>query len=218
VTGAGGGTGTTTIALHLAARLAASRSTCLVDHDLRWGAGPRLGLAEGHRTWRDFDGSRESLRTAAIPVSGGFRALVSPGRESADAAAAAELLDAAAAEFDCLIVDACPELLDVVLERAAAAVAVAAPTPVSARRARALIEAHPGVPWAVVTNRTGPGGETLRGGLQRIIGRPITLELPCAPVVRDAEDEPRLPGSRRSRWSARVDRLAAALGRTLEAR
>jgi hypothetical protein len=217
VTGAGGGTGATTVALHLAARFALNRPTCFLDFDLRWGAGSRLGLVSGHRTWEQFDGTPESLRLSALPVPGGFRALVSPGARPVDATAAASLLDAVAADFDCVVVDSCPELLDVVLERAAAAIAVVSCTPVSAARARMLTAAHPRPPWAIVANRTGPGGETMRAGLARIVGRPITLELPCAPALRDAEEEGRLLGSGRSRWSARIDRLAGAIDRTLAA-
>jgi hypothetical protein len=67
-------------------------------------------------------------------------------------------------------------------------------------------------PWAVVTNKLGPGGETTRAELQELLGgRPIAIELPCCPALRDAEDDARLLASDRHRWRRAVKRLAAAL-------
>jgi hypothetical protein len=74
-----------------------------------------------------------------------------------------------------------------------------------------LIDCWPQLNWLLVSNRCGPGGETTRAELQAIIGRRVALELPCAPSLRDAEDDGRLLTSRLSPWVRRVDRLAGTL-------
>jgi hypothetical protein len=196
VTSATGGAGVTSVALHLAA--AARSPACLVD--LAGGAAARLGL----------EGSGPGA-AAPVPVPGGFRLLApSPG---GDADAAAAFLEEAAAPFASVVVDVAPgPLLTTVLARCRAAVLVMTPALPAARRSRALLDAAGSVPWAVVTNRLGPGGETTRSELEGALGRRIALELPCCPALRDAEDDGGLLLSGWTRWRRAVDRLAAAVG------
>jgi hypothetical protein len=209
VTSPGGGTGVTTLAVHLASELARRGSACLVDLDTKWGAAARLGVPEDVKTWADVDDSQESLLLSAIPCFG-FRALFAP--RSSTPAAAKRVVRRAAAAFDRVVFDTPnTDLLDAALRSARIAVLVLAPTVPNARRARAMIETHPSMRWAIVANRLGPGSETTSGELQQVMGRSIAIELPCTPGLRDAEDDARLLASRVSRWSRRVARLAVAL-------
>lgn len=210
VTSPGGGTGVTTIALHLARASAQSAPTCLGDFDLEWGARHRLGLPEDALTWADTEVS-ESLLHAALPVPGGFRVLVSPGETGPPDLGA--LLEAAGAHFARIICDvgraaAVPELL----RAADTVVLVVAPSASSARRARFVLDRLTSGRIAIVTNRIGPGGEMTRGDIEGIIGRKIAIELPCDRRLRDAEDDGRLLGSHLSRWEHGLRRL----WRTLE--
>jgi hypothetical protein len=207
VTSPSGGTGATTVALHLAAAAARHFRTCYVDLDLRWGVMDRLGLPDDARTWSPTTGSGDSVVEDAIPVQGGFRALLVHDAEHGRAA-----LDAVRERFERVLVDAPVDVLSAdVLERATAGVLVIAPTVPSACRARRMLDALSGIGWAIVINRLGPGGELTRGALERIVERPIALELPCAPALRDAEDDARLVTTSLSRWRRWIDRLLYAL-------
>jgi MinD-like ATPase involved in chromosome partitioning or flagellar assembly len=207
VTSPSGGTGATSVALHLAAAAAARHRTCFIDLDLRWGVMDRLGLPDDVRTWEAGVHSSDDVVRAAIPVQGGFRALLV--HENGHGAAA---IDAARSEFERVFVDAPVEVLSAdVLERASAGVLVLSPTVPSACRARRMLDALTTVEWAVVTNRLGPGGEMTRSGLERILERSVALELPCVPALRDAEDDARLVTSSFSRWLRAIDRLFKAL-------
>lgn len=188
VTSPGGGTGVTSITLHLAAELAAhSRSTCVLDLDGEWGLRGRLGL--------DPTGQADG----PVPVVGNFRLLEGIDR-----------LDHARANFDHVIVDAPRSILDAFAGRVRDALLVMAPTPEGARRARCLLDAHPSLQWLVIANRTGRGGETTRAQLARIVERPV-VELPCCPALRDAEDDGRLVARGWSRWSRGVARIAEGI-------
>lgn len=190
VVGASGGCGATSVALHLAAE--ASGKTCLfVPGDPR-GVAYRLGLEP------------DSLGPDAVPVPGGFKLAGPVGAEPTRA------VTALAEAFDATIVDADRSGLAGLAERSDACVLVLHPTPPSARAAADLLEAYPEQAWALVTNRIGPGGETHRAELQRLLGRRICMELPCSRGVRDAESESRLVTSW-SPWRQRVRRLATAL-------
>ena len=202
VTSPVGGAGATSVALHLAASAAARASLCVVDGE--GGARARLGLDPSARTWA-ARAEDEPLETVALPVAGGFRLLIAAGPP----AALEEAVAAAAGGFDAVIADA-RTLSDALLARARAGVLVLPPTVPAARRARALGERF-GVGWTVVTNRLGPGGEVTRPELEEVLGRRISLELPCCPALRDAEDEDRLLRSAWTRWRRRVDRLAHVL-------
>ena len=210
VTGAGGGTGATTVALHLARGMVAFGSCAFVDLDTRWGSADRLGMdASDARTWADVEADG-SVLSAALPVAGGLRVLLAPRGGGGDPA---RVLDTAGTEFDRLIVDApYGSSLDAALARSEAGVLVVPPAVPGARRAGALLATvEVDVAWAVVVNRTGRGGEMTRAELQKIIGCPIALELPCCPALRDAEDDGRFLTSSLHRWSRRVERLARAL-------
>lgn len=200
VAGAAGGAGATTIALHVAAALA-GRACCA---EL---AGPsaRLGLPEDARTWLTDD----DVALSALPVADGFRVLRAP-QPLPDIAAFP--LDAACAAFDRLVLDAGTRRdLDGLMETAAVAVAVTTPTRPAALATRQLVDAWPEVRWAVVVNRLGAGGQIMRAGLEALLGRRVTVELPCCPAVRDAEDEGRLVTGSWRRWSRGITRLVRAL-------
>lgn len=183
VTSPGGGTGVTSIALHLAAELVArGHSTAFVDPDPSSGGRARLGLDESHET------------TLPVPVPGGFR-VVGPGTDLGD--------------FDRAVIDAPAGSLPAVgaIDRA---VLVCSPTPSGLQRSVGLLESHPALSWSVVVNRSGPGGEITGTHIERALGLPV-LELPCCAALRDAEDEGRLLARGWSRWTRRISRLAAQL-------
>ena len=211
VTSAGGGTGTTSLSLHLALARASTIPTCWLDLNAGSHSGDRLGLrGSSLKSWGDIDASETAMRMAALPVAGGFRVLLAPPRESSVDVSA--VVERACCEFQRVVIDvAAGSLLEIVLARAGAAVVVMSPTLGCARKTKALLDEFPGAPWVVVTNRIGPGGESTKTALQRIIGRRITMELPCAPALRDCEDEGRLLKSAWSPWRRAVTRLAKAL-------
>jgi hypothetical protein len=200
VVGASGGVGTTTLALHLARAFARSGSVCYVERSASCGGRLRLALPEDARRWAGTDGPERS----ALPVPGGFRALLAPPEGTAEA-----VPDAARSGFERVVLDAgtaVPEDGPRVL------VLVAPPSRAGMHRAGALLDAHPGRRWAVVTNRTGPGGGAGRAALEDALGRRIALQLPCSRGVRDREDEGALlPEWSRFSWG--VTRLARALER-----
>ncbi|HVF52160.1 MAG TPA: hypothetical protein VNC78_00985 [Actinomycetota bacterium] len=77
------------------------------------------------------------------------------------------------------------------------------PTKLAAAATGLALRRHPGR-CAVVTNRTGPGGEATRRELQVFLGCRIAVELPQCPALRDLEDEGELGLPGWSRWSRRV--------------
>lgn len=222
VTSASGGTGVTSVALHLAACCSAVRPSpprgdsgrgCFVDLDVFFGAARRLNLPDEHLTWRDAGNSAESLMLAALPMPGGFRALLSPadGVEPPDTHA---LLDRTTQAFPRVVADVpAGPLLDAALERCRNAVLVMRPDAVSAHRSKHFLGEHPTTRWAVVANRMGPGGEITLTALQKILGHPIALELPCAPALRDAADDGELVTSSLWRYRRAILRLRRALDR-----
>lgn len=206
VTSASGGVGATSLALHLAAALAPAARVGFIE--LAPGAGLRLGLAPGeHLTWADLDESSESIARCFLPVAPGFRALLAP-HDGGDPGLVSKRSRAA---FDLLVVDAPSRNASVALCEADAAVLVMGPSVPHAHGARAFIEEMPDLDCAVVTNRLGRGGETTRAQLSDLLGRPVALELPCCPALRDAEDDGRLVSLRWTRYGRAVTRLADAL-------
>ena len=189
VVGASGGCGATTLALHLAA--SASKGPCLVFDGPGTGVAHRLGL------------DPQTVSSTPVPVPGGFKVACADGDELGSVTAAS------ADRFASIVVDA-GSAASSILDTSDACVLVLSPTVPSARAAADLLQAFPGRPWAVVTNRLGPGGETGSAELQRILGRRLTLQLPCSRGLRDAEGEGRLVPSW-SPWRRRVERLARAL-------
>jgi Flp pilus assembly CpaE family ATPase len=210
VTSASGGTGATSIALHLAT---CGDASCLLDLDVVFGCARRLGLPDKHLNWTDVGDSRESLMLAALPIRGGFRALVSPG-DGTEPADTDSLLDRTSEAFSNVVVDVPPgRLLPIALARSRAAVLVVRPDLQSAHRSASLLRETPSTRWAVVANRLGPGGETTLNNLAAILGRSITLEVPCSPALRDAEDDCELLASRLWRYRRAILRLYLALER-----
>lgn len=193
VVGASGGCGATSIALHLAAE--GPTRTCVVDLHERAPAAARLGLDP-----------REVLEASGpVPVAGGFK-LVCTG-----ASGEPPSLDVLRRGFQRVIVDAPCDLVEPLLVSADAAVLVMLPTVTSATQAARLLDTFSDMPLALVTNRTGPGGETASGELQQILGRRLGLQLPCSRALRDAEDDCRLLTSEWSPWRRRIAHLSAAL-------
>lgn len=220
VVGAGRGVGVTSIALHLCKAIAETsapgqEAPCFVDLDVECGgAADRLDLdASEVRTWAASGGTAEELVLSALPLAGGFRALLAPRGEGAEIEVA-EVLARAGRCWSRVVVD-CPDgnAFALAAPRCRGAVLVTPPTRPGAMRARALVRRWPDLRWAVITNKLGPGGETTRAEMQEVIGHRIALELPCAPALRDAEDDGRLLRSRWSRWGRGIARLARTLQR-----
>jgi len=207
VVGAGGGSGVTTVCLHLAASLAARTTTCYVE-SVWGGAGTRLGFPDDHLTWADVEGPGGSLDTAVLPAAGGFRALLA----SRGGVVPGDVVAGACRGFEFVIVDANEDHLDSPTQAEdILAVMVVPPTRVGARRARATLAARAEVGWALITNRTGPGGDLGMAELQEAIAHPVLDHLPFTPRLRGAEDDGALLQSRLSLWTRKIDRLALAL-------
>jgi len=206
VTSASGGVGATSLALHLAAALAPTVRVGFIEFGP--GAGLRLGLTPGeHLTWADLDESSESLARCFLPVAPGFRALLAP-EDGGDPGVA---LKRSRSAFELLVVDAPARSASAALCEADAGVLVMGPSVPQAHWARALIEEWPDLDCAVVINRLGRGGETTRTQVADLVGRPISLELPCSPALRDAEDDGRLVSLKWTRYGRAITRLANAL-------
>ena len=206
VTSTSGGVGCTSLALHLAAALAPVARIGFIEFEP--GAGIRLGITPGeHLSWADVDESSESLERCFLPVAPGFRALLAPS----DGGDPGVIVKRARSTFDLVVVDTAWHSSSVALGEADAAVLVMGPTVPQAHLARRIIEARPEHDWAVVGNRLGRGGETTRAQLADLIGRPVSLELPCCPALRDAEDDGRLVSLTWTRYGRAVARLADAL-------
>lgn len=210
VVGAAGGVGATSVALHLAAAIASPNETCYLEVDPGRGGLERAGLGGKEvRTWDEAGDDEDSLRLSALPLEGGFRALFAPRDRNAELGA---LLSRARDGFERVVVDEDPRVGHA-LRDCEAAVLVMTPTIACAHRAHALLESFPTVRWAVVANRTGPGGEASRARLQSVLGRRVALWLPRCPALRDAEDAGGLLSSQWSPWRARIHDLARALER-----
>jgi hypothetical protein len=189
VFGATGGCGTSTIALHLAAR--AKASTCVLVAD-RVSAALRLGL-EPNEIGRE-----------PVPVPGGFRIACCDDADLTTAVLEAQ------GRFEAILIDAGRAWSDSVVEQSARSVFVLPPSVPGGRSALRWVERFPHQPTAFVVNRLGPGGEVRRSDLERVIGRRVATELPCVRRLRDAEDDGRLLAGW-SPWTLRVGALAGAL-------
>jgi MinD superfamily P-loop ATPase len=208
VSGVGRGVGCTTVGLHLAAEFGSHHDTCFLDLDTAFGAADHLGLEGEHLTWRDVDASPESVRQAALPVVGGFRALLAPhGAEIPE-----DLISGATSQFERIVVD-CPAdgPIEAVLEIADVAVVVVPASGLGARRLDRVVSRFEALPYALVANRIGSGSETTRSGLGRVAGRKFAIDLPCCGRVREAEDRGLLFASPLSRWKWAIARLARIL-------
>lgn len=199
VAAATGGAGATSIALHVAAELRGCYAELAEPSE-------RLGLPDDARTWLPPD---EDPALSALPVAGGFRVLRAPRPCPAPSAFP---LERARASFSHLVLDVGTRRdLDEIAEVATVNVLVTSPTRPGALAARSLMADFPGARWAVVVNRSGPGGQLMRTALESLLGSTIALELPCCPALRDAEDEARLLTGRWRRWTGGIARLVRAL-------
>jgi len=219
VTSASRGVGVSSVALHLAAVVASRRGTCLVDLDRTWrGASARLGLPEDRRTWADCDGSEASFRSCALPVKGGFRFVSSPIAEATTRIDASSLLDVAASCFPNVVVDLPADApgRDAVLESADGFLVVVAPSSEGVKRAAQAASSLPQAPTGFILNRLGGGSDLPTTELAQRLGHRIAAELPCTPALRDAEDDHLLLDRPWSRWTRRLNRVAAALERAAD--
>ncbi len=209
VTAASGGSGVTTVAMHLAALMGKRDRACYVELSARAGGRERLG-------WSDEIADRStaldegSLLDAAIPAPGGFRALLAPSDGARRAAK--DVIALCRATFSFVVVDAGPDPgCSSLLLEATAAIAVVPPSVPGARRTASLLAGHPDARWAVVVNRTGPGSRLTNAAFRSLLGCRPAIELPCNPRLRDAEDTGTFLLDRWSRWTQKVDALAGTL-------
>ena len=207
VTAASGGSGVTTVALHLAAALGRNGTVCFVELDPNEGARYRLDVPDPKEEEVTIGSAKDDLLRAALPVSGGFRVLLRSSVASSD-----RPIERCRHAFSKSVIDAGTASLDTdLLTSSTANVLVVPPTVPGARRARSLLGRHPDVRWAIVTNRVGPGSEATHATIESILGRRVAVQLPCAPRLRDAEDEADLLSSPWCAWTRRLDRLASRL-------
>ena len=198
VLGTGGGVGTTSITLHLAAFASAQQEVCVVDCDDRWrGAMRRVGLEPAAAPQLD----PVPIELRALPCSGGFRVI------AGDAGTVAPLTDLVE-HFDRVILDLGTRMPP---SECDSVVVVMPPTIHGAERARDLLHQLDGVPSALVSNRIGPGSELTVAKLVAVIGRSVSIELPVCAPLRDAEDHNRLLTTSWTRWARRVRMLAVAV-------
>ena len=203
VASTGGGTGATSVALHLAAYLSEERPALYIESHRFCGAAFRLGLDEPGPAW--IAGS-DVIPTATLPVAGGLRVLFAP---DTDASIAPETVDACRGDFRFVVVDRGPRVSE--CEALAKRVLVMPPTVPSARRAARILQDNVADGWIVLSNRLGPGSEVTDAVIASVVGRSCSVELPCSPSLRDAEDSGRLLRAHASGWSRRIARLARAL-------
>lgn len=197
VTSACGGSGATTVAIHLAGALASKAPTCYVDLDPGLAGGARLGLGDNaHR----FDPAEDLL---TIPHAGGFRTMLAPehGKVAVEAATSA---------FSSCVVDAPAECLEDLLKQSRVAIVVVPPTVPGVIRTRRFLDRFVDN-WLVVGNRVGPGGDRTQRELERELGRHFDLMLPTSALLRDSEDVGGLLTTSFSRWTRAMARLSAAV-------
>lgn len=204
VIGAVGGSGATSIALHLAAT--ASSCAMEIGHEafLR-----RLAI-RSNKSWTTGLRSGE-LELSALPVAPGFRVVASSRDEAPDRAP--DAIVPLASSFGPLFVDVHRRALEAVLALSTQVLLVVPPTRPAAEAALEIVSEHEGRAWGIVVNRCGPGGELRRSDLEAILSRRIAIELPCCPALRDAEDGGRVLDTPLSPWTRRIRRL----WRTIEA-
>ena len=205
VTSPSGGTGVTTVALHLARALPGA---CMVDLDPAEGARYRLGLDDSALGCSTTDGASEVV-DVALPVAAGFRVLLKAS--ALERATRVESIMSLRTRYEHVVIDGPrgsldEDLLDVVDTR----VMVMAPTmPCVEMAGRMPIrDTHD---WAFVFNRSGPGGEITDRVLSQRLGHRIACSLPCTPSLRDREDEAALLRKGWTRWERSMSRLAEGL-------
>ena len=206
VTSACGGSGVTSVALHLALALAqTSHGVFVVESNRDCGVVERAAIDRGSvPTWEGVT-SADEVSSRIITVPGGLRLLAAPEDDDG-----CKTVIEACAHLGPTVIDATTTLLSG-LHAATRVVALLPPTVPGAVRTRRLIESHPSLTWAPVVNRLGRGGETTRLQLASLLGCSPTIELPCTPALRDAEDLGHLLSGQRTRFARRVRVLTAAL-------
>lgn len=199
VTGAGGGSGVTTVALEMCRVLSRDLRCAYLDLDDRQGCAPRLGLPEEHLTW-ERDGGE-----VGIPI-GGFRVFPSPLRpEPLD-----RFLESLSKRFERVVIDIPSTRLAAVAP--AAGVLVMQPSVPAAIAARRILSEAPETSWAVALNKVGVGGDASTSVLQEHLRRRVSISLPVCPWLRDEADRQRVgTPPPMSRWAARVKRLVTVL-------
>ena len=198
VSGATGGSGATTLALHLAA----AGGACVVE-STGSGIRRRLGLRSA-RSWSPHH--EEEL--SPLPIAPGLRVLPAPPDASPEDVH--RVIARAVSAFSRVIVDCDRAYLDRLVMPGDLCVLVVAPTRPAAERAREILR-RDGPRWAVVTNRVGPGSCLTRRRIEEILDRRVAIELPCSAALRDSEDEGVLLTSPFSPWSWKVRKLWRAL-------
>ncbi len=203
VAGATGGCGVTTIALHLCAAFTMSRSVCLLEAVPGCGVKQRLCLPD-----ETLDRATEGT-LSDLPVADGFHVSLAPRDESQETLQAS--VERLVARYELVVVDGGVGETSFPLSPDDVRVVVIPATVPGMLRARPLLDASPDARCATVVNRLGPGSDVTMIELQRILGHRISLELPCTPALRDAEDEGRLIARGWTRWYRSIERLARVL-------
>lgn len=201
VTSTTGGSGATTVALHLAA-LGRACVMETVDPGIR----RRLRMPSAMSWVADPE---QPIDRAALPVAPGLRVLLSPQPVSLDDAAV--VAGRATGSFSTVYVDCDPASVGRLLSPGDLGVLVMTPTRPSAESAREILDSFSHASWAVAANRVGPGSCLTRRRLEAVLGRRISIELPCSAALRDAEDDGMLVTSPLSRWLWQLKRLWRAL-------
>ena len=197
VTGAAGGGGATSVALHLTVL----SGGCIFG--MEQGLRRRLKMPTA-KSWSDAL-SGDPIELCALPVAPGFRVLLAP--DEFEVGEDRRVFDLARATFDHVFVDVAVEHLDRFAGRGDVGVLVMPPTRPGAERAAELLASHSALRWAIVTNRLGPGSGLTRRRLEEITGKKIAVELPCSAALRDAEDDGRVVTSPLSPWLWQLKRL-----------
>ena len=207
VVSTGGGTGCTSLALHLASYLSTEAPALYIECHPERGGRLRLGLEHEGPTWNSVEGP-DDLSAAALPTQGGFRALLAgpEGDELSD-----RCVRWGRSRHSFVVLDRGPA--PPTAPDATVILLMSASVP-SARRALTILEGSDLAPGALIANRLGPGSEATSEMLESVVGRGFTLALPVSPVLRASEDEGRLLARYSTVWSRRVGLLADALSAT----
>ena len=205
VVSAVGGSGVTTLALHLAAALSRDSRALLIEPPGRRALSARVAVPDDAAIWE----TGASL-DVSIPIVGGS-SLLRASDLTAALKGAAESGRVAVADLD-----ATPdEVADLVRGgRLRTMVVAVPPTRPAARLTRDLLQLLGEIDRIIVTNRTGHGGDMTAGGISAVLGAPVGLHLPYLPSLRAAEDSALLVQQPWSRWWRGVVRLASTLAMT----
>jgi hypothetical protein len=198
VVGPRGAPGRSEIALALAWALAPRRRTLLVELD---GDAPGLGLRLGLEPHPGLDRSDPSLGTAPRyrrhdPIE---VLTLPPDLGPLSQSLTSRVVDAARAEFGCVVIDAGPRLPESLGLDPGVPVMVVEPTPIGLVRASRMAAAWSGPQPVVVANRMAPGDEaSLRSiraatGLEPVatvpdLGKRLTCDGPTPPMVEALSD------------------------------